>query len=384
MATPHLVILVHGIRDIARWQGEVGRALETEGLIVEHTSYGRWNLVLFLLPFDFVRRIAMKRVWTDIQHARMLHPQAEVSIIAHSFGTFVVTRILKAEFALQLKRLILCGSIVRYDFPFEQIQNRFVPPLINDVGTADPWPAIAEALTTGYGSAGTFGFNRPGVEDRYHNGRGHGHFLNGAFATKYWAPFLKDGTVVPGDEPAKDPPLWVRLISIFKIKYLLLTLIVFVAAFFALRVAYGSAPVSMRQMGVFYWGAMQRIVDRAGEPCPLPDFVCGNPIGEMALERRYTRNTVTGGSLGEIASCGEFRFPPPDEGVSRDPVAAVLHLGATYPQCVSTTLDARRNLTVTLHKDRMTEVAPRRGDRPRTMWLCNCDAAFAAQFEAEN
>lgn len=384
MSTPHLVILVHGIRDIARWQGEVGTALEAEGLIVEHTSYGRWNLVLFLLPFDFIRRIAMKRVWTDIQHARMLHPGADVSIIAHSFGTFVVTRILKDQFALQLKRLILCGSIVRYNFPFEQIQNRFSPPLLNDVGTADPWPAIAEALTTDYGSAGTTGFNRPGVEDRYHNDKGHGHFLSGAFATTFWAPFLRDGTVVPGDSPAKDPPLWVRLISTFKIKYLLLAALVFLAAFFLLRAAYGSSPVSMRHMGMFFWGTFQSVVEEAGRPCPLPGFVCSNPVGEMALERRYTRNTVVGGSLGDVASCGEFRFPPADAPVSRDPVAAVLHLGATWPQCVTTTLDARNNLTIQLHKDRMTEVATDRPDLPRAMWLCGCSDDFAATFEAEN
>ena len=111
---PHLVILVHGIRDIARWQSEVGRALESEGLLVEHTSYGRMNLVEFLLPVDVFRKRAVARVWTDIQHARMLHPEADVSIIAHSFGTYVVTRILKEEFALQLNHLILCGCVVKY------------------------------------------------------------------------------------------------------------------------------------------------------------------------------------------------------------------------------------------------------------------------------
>src|SRR5688500_7592203 len=242
---PHLVILVHGIRDIARWQNEVGRALETEGFIVEHTSYGRLNLLAFLAPIGYFRKKAAARVWTDIQHARMLHPEADVSIIAHSFGTFVVTRILKEQFALQLNRLLLCGCVVRYDFPFEQIQNRFIPPLVNDVGTADPWPAMAESLTTGYGSAGTFGFNRPGVRDRYHNGKNHGHFLNAEFAKTYWAPFLRDGTVAGGGVEAESPPLWVRLLQVVKIKWIVAALLIVLVAFAALRFAYGAAPVSV-------------------------------------------------------------------------------------------------------------------------------------------
>jgi hypothetical protein len=47
-------------------------------------------------------------------------------------------------------------------------------------------------------------------------------------------PFLQNGTEVPGDLPAKEPPLWVRLISIFKLKYFITSIVVFVLLAFAI------------------------------------------------------------------------------------------------------------------------------------------------------
>lgn len=158
----HLVILAHGIRDIARWQAEISSSLEAARFTVELTNFDRMNLLEFLLPIPYFRKKAQS-------------------------------------------------------------------PILNEVGTSDPWPAVAESVTTGCGSAGTYGFRRPGVRDRFHNGAGHGYFLNSTFCNKYWVPFLNTGMIVPGDLPAEMPPLWVRLISIFKIKYVLLAVAILLA-----------------------------------------------------------------------------------------------------------------------------------------------------------
>lgn len=380
----HLVILVHGIRDIARWQNEVGRALESEGFIVEHTSYGRLNLFRFLVPFtDRFRAKAVDRVWTDIQHAMDLHKQAEVSIIAHSFGTYVVTRLLRKQFNLKLNRLILCGAVVRYNFEFEQIQDRFVPPLLNDVGTADPWPAMAESLTTGYGSAGTFGFNRPGVRDRYHNGKGHGHFLNAEFARTYWAPFLTTGNEVPGDVHAESPPLWVRLIHIFPIKVLVVILLAILIAVAVLYFAYRQPPIALQfgATGFGFWnGGVASMLEEAQEPCPLPMGLCGLvPVSKLLTGRRYVAADVTGGDPAEVVSCGAFRFPA--SGSSSDPVAALEAVGGSFPQCVAVST-ADRWLGFSIRREGMTQVQTTRDNLPDTMWLCGCDQAAVDRFIA--
>jgi len=225
-----LVIVIHGIRDIARWQAAIAATLEEAGFQVELTNYGRMNIFQFLLPFSYFRQKAVETVTTQIRHAAHLHPGANISFIAHSFGTYILVDIIARSFDLKINRIVLCGSVVRYHFPFEQLSNRFKAPVLNEVGTADPWPAVAESVTTGYGAAGTFGFRRPGVKDRFHNDQGHGYFLTSEFCRKYWLPFFENGTIVPGDLPAKPPAFWVRALSVLKLKTALLGGIVIAAA----------------------------------------------------------------------------------------------------------------------------------------------------------
>ena len=155
----------------------------------------------------------------------LANPTARVSVIAHSFGTFIISQLLETEFDIRFHRVIFCGSVVSYNFPLENFRSKLALPLLNEVGTADIWPAIAESITFGYGSAGSYGFRRPYVRDRWHNGASHGFFLTPSFAKDFWVPFLESGIIIPGSDPAEEPSRWVKLISIFKIKYLFIAAI---------------------------------------------------------------------------------------------------------------------------------------------------------------
>jgi hypothetical protein len=217
---------VHGIRDYALWQDSIRLTLEDAGFKAEPTNYDRFNLIKFLLPIRFFRRQAIEDVCNQIKIVVYNNPNTPISVIAHSFGTFVFSHLMKESFDMKFHRVILCGSVVPYNFRYEQIQNRFSEPIINEVGTRDIWPAIAESITSGYGSAGTYGFRRPLVRDRWHNGAGHGYFLDSTFCKKYWIPFLRDGEIVPAAEAAERPRVWLQMLSIFKLKYVLVLLAV--------------------------------------------------------------------------------------------------------------------------------------------------------------
>ena len=91
--------------------------------------------------------------------------------------------------------------------------------LINEVGTKDVWPVLAETVTTGYGSAGTYGFRRKGVRDRWHNGKTHSAFLTPEFCDKYWAPFLRDGTIIEDDARAEPPPWWLQIVRVIQPRF---------------------------------------------------------------------------------------------------------------------------------------------------------------------
>jgi pimeloyl-ACP methyl ester carboxylesterase len=220
----HVVVVIHGIRDFALWQTNVRQALEAGGLKIELTNFMRLDLVRFLVPLPLFREAAIQKIWKQIEDIRLIYPNARISLIAHSFGTYILAEILRREFTFKAHRVIFCGSVVRYDFPFEQVKERFESPILNEVGTRDVWPAIAESVTWGYGSAGTYGFRRPRVRDRWHNGKNHSAFLNAEFCRKFWLPFLSDGTVVEGSAQPEPTRWWLQLLYVFRIKYVALGL----------------------------------------------------------------------------------------------------------------------------------------------------------------
>jgi pimeloyl-ACP methyl ester carboxylesterase len=216
---PHVVLLIHGIRDHALWQSEIKNELSQFGFVPIATNYGWFDLVRFLVPIPFFRNRAIAELEKQVRDIRKHYRNSPISVIAHSFGTYVFARMLRRNFDMVFGRAIFCGSVLSYRFPFEQISDRFITPIINEVGTRDIWPALAESATWGYGSAGTFGFRRFRVEDRWHNGAGHGYFLSAEFCRTYWVPFLHRGDIVPTEPKPEAPLRWLRALQIFRLKY---------------------------------------------------------------------------------------------------------------------------------------------------------------------
>ena len=222
----HVVVLIHGIRDWGLWEAKVSAKLADNGFEPVTMSYGRFGLFSFLAPVSLFRNRAIASIEKRFDEVLHDHPHALISVIAHSFGTYIFAHLLQRMQRLKIHRIIFCGSVLHRDFPFEQLINRFQVPILNEVGTRDIFPALAESVTWGYGSAGTYGFIRPRIRDRWHNGAGHGYFFQDGFFEDFWLKFLKNGTFEPGDLPPEEPRWWVKFISIFKIKYLLMILLI--------------------------------------------------------------------------------------------------------------------------------------------------------------
>jgi hypothetical protein len=138
-------------------------------------------------------------------------------LIAHSFGTYAVARILRDQPQIRPVRVIFCGSIVPQNLRWDLIPNR--PQIINDCGTRDLWPLLAASTTWGYGPSGTVGFGTPGIQDRYHD-FAHGSYFDRDFVETYWKPWIHDGYVeTPPYELRRSPmPYWQSLISILPIR----------------------------------------------------------------------------------------------------------------------------------------------------------------------
>src|SRR3954471_10104571 len=99
-----VVLLIHGIRTQAEWQPMVRDVISVPDRIeVVPIKYDYFDAARFWFPF-WTRRGPIARVEAQIRVAlqkyRKIHPKAKLSIIAHSFGTYIVGRILQKNFDL--------------------------------------------------------------------------------------------------------------------------------------------------------------------------------------------------------------------------------------------------------------------------------------------
>jgi pimeloyl-ACP methyl ester carboxylesterase len=238
----HLVILVHGINTRAPWMDEVKATLRDAGFQVASTSFGLMSVRRFLAPqFLGLRKKALDRLVDDIRMAKAVFKEnmgsdpKQLSVIAHSFGTFAIAAILREHSEFRWHKIIFCGSVVSEDFPFGQVLDRFDVPLVNEVGTRDYYPALAESAGWGYGSVGSHGFNRPPVETRWHYGFKHSDFLTQKFCNEFWVPLLRGAAVKPVDAATKMPRR-IRVLIALRLRWLILFLLCSLVALIAWEV----------------------------------------------------------------------------------------------------------------------------------------------------
>jgi Serine aminopeptidase, S33 len=227
VAIDHLVILIHGINTHAHWMHDVAAVLKEENFDARPTSFGHYSPWAFLAPYSRPRRKATARVVKAIDDSidafTTAHgkPPAKISIIAHSFGTHIFADILQRYRKYTFYRVIFSGSVVREDYDFTEAKTRFKPDLLNEVGTADIWPALAASAGWGYGSVGSEGFKSPYVTTRWHADCTHSSFLTRQFCKQHWVPFLRDEPISIGDN-ATPMPWYVSLFRYLPLRYLLL------------------------------------------------------------------------------------------------------------------------------------------------------------------
>jgi hypothetical protein len=211
---PEVVVLLHGIRTYADWQPLVQKVLqEIPQVSVQPVGYGYFSAPRFLFPLLFrskpVREIAATLLRLQDKAAQS-GQQLRVSVIAHSNGTYVIGRVLREHDTVRLHRLVLCGSVMKRDYPWHSLGGRLATIVINDCGTRDIWPVVAKVVTWGYDDTGRNKFGKVGVVDRLHD-CGHSGFMSDAnseiFVRDFWKPWFEQGQVTPSahGESAKSP-----------------------------------------------------------------------------------------------------------------------------------------------------------------------------------
>ena len=78
--------------------------------------------------------------------------------------------------------------------------------IVNHCGRKDPWPALAELLSSRYGATGIVGIGSPAAENYFHC-CSHSGFLTEKFCETYWFPVIQDQLPLCDPEDCRYSPL---------------------------------------------------------------------------------------------------------------------------------------------------------------------------------
>jgi hypothetical protein len=369
----HVVLLVHGINTRARWIHEVGDALEEAGFIPAAAGYGVFGILRFLLPFEFIRTRAIEKVRKAVRLAKEVHKPEKLSVIAHSFGSFIVARLLISEFDVKWDRIIFCGSVNNAELEVEQVLKRFTLPMLNDVGGRDYLPALAEKATRTFGSIGTYGALNAAVKDRFHQDKAHSGFLTKEFCKKWWIPFLQTGFIEKGDT-WKDFPWFIRIL--LRVPWRLVIYAVLVAAI------YGAAVLGrwllMEQVPYRY--SQNTSVARpytdvgAAISATVSDIEANCRRGPLDrwLKQQQCISVQASSEVTALRACRSFSLH------TRTPEEALSLLAQQYGDCFSVT-DGGSVLSVNMQPDKVTRVTDRQG----TWFMCSCTQEQIRPLESQ-
>lgn len=208
-----IIVLIHGMNTYAKWQELAAKAITEadKNIKVYPIKFEKLDALNFL----YLNRFApVNRVLEQLRGIAAENEGANISVIAHSFGTYILMKILKNNSDIKLHRVILCGSVIPRSFKWQNLARFPTNGIINEVGTRDFWPVMARFFTIGYGSSGAFGFGSYKIKDRYHD-CAHSGFFEDAFIKKYWLPFILNGETVESDWCAQRPdvPWYISLLD---------------------------------------------------------------------------------------------------------------------------------------------------------------------------
>jgi pimeloyl-ACP methyl ester carboxylesterase len=187
-----VVMILHGIKTVAPWMDDVARELADAGFHAETLDYDVFSARHLL--WHGSRRKKVDWLMREYEMVCSRNDNCIPSIIAHSFGTYLVARVIRI-YRLRFDRIIFCGAIVAQDYPWKTfIDNGLVVRVLNDYGKQDFWARIVAWVVSDAGQSGYAGFKDTDsgkVVQIEHPGFRHSDFF---FTTNYqnsWIPFLR-------------------------------------------------------------------------------------------------------------------------------------------------------------------------------------------------
>lgn len=206
-----LVLSLHGIRTRGAWQKELTEAFAGAGLDYVALDYEYYGFMNFIRP----SRRKKQMTWFLQEYTRVAQDRTP-SIIAHSFGTYLVARAMQKYAQVKFERIIFCGSIVQRGYPWStRYKNGQFKALLNDYGRRDIPAWLAAFIVYDVGPSGVFGFTDKcsAIVQREHSEFGHSDHFYALNYKEVWIPFLRGETpaAITSDIPEGNKRFWIGM-----------------------------------------------------------------------------------------------------------------------------------------------------------------------------
>jgi len=205
-------ITVHGIRTFGQWQERLKRIVQTEAEYINfHTyKYGYFAVLFFAIPYFQNKEVT--KLQESLNQLFKSQPNKKFIIFAHSFGTFLIAKALAKISAkgtpLNIKTVVLSGSVLKSNFDWSFLYNHSELLLINECGNGDGILCLSEAfipMTGMAGRTGFYGLSSDSFVNRFYSG-GHSLYFNGdEFMKTNWLPLFSGKPVISASHQRPDP-----------------------------------------------------------------------------------------------------------------------------------------------------------------------------------
>lgn len=206
-----VVVTLHGIRTHAGWQRSFAEVATSAGLEshLDRWNFGYFSSIRFLLPWSRLAKVRWFRTTYETEFPTRFDSLERPSVIAHSFGTYILGNALLRYPYLRFRKVLLCGSILPTTFPWDALIERGqVQAVRNEYGTEDVWTKLVAWFVPGTGPSGIVGFRSEHA--RFEQKRytfSHSEYFERGHMASQWVPFLKRRLdVLPPQDLRVSPP----------------------------------------------------------------------------------------------------------------------------------------------------------------------------------
>ena len=188
---------LHGIRTHAGWSRAFSEVATIGGWYVrmDRWNFGYFSVIRFLLPWARSAKVRwFRQAYREEVKDRdvPLDKEHPPSIIAHSFGTYILANALLKYDWLRFDKIVLCGSILPVSFPWGKLIDRGqVRAVRNEFGAKDIWSGLVRWFVAGTGPSGRVGFDCE--HERFEQERfdfTHSEYFDKGHMEAKWLPFL--------------------------------------------------------------------------------------------------------------------------------------------------------------------------------------------------